>query len=45
MKNAYKKLVTIAILTACISLVGVGCNTSRGFGEDVEELGEEIQGD
>jgi predicted small secreted protein len=34
-------LLSLALLGA--SLVLSACNTSRGFGEDVEELGEEVQ--
>lgn len=31
-------LVTVALLVA-----GVGCNTARGFGKDMEKAGEKIQ--
>lgn len=34
-------LFAIGLLGASFALTG--CNTSRGFGEDVEELGEEVQ--
>lgn len=28
---------------AALSLATIGCNTSEGFGEDVEDAGEEVQ--
>lgn len=32
------------LLLAClVVLIGTGCNTTRGFGKDVEKAGEGIQ--
>lgn len=31
--------IALAVLTTALS----GCNTSKGFGEDVESLGDDIQ--
>jgi predicted small secreted protein len=43
MKSSPKVLaLLIATLAACL-LVAPGCQTSKGFGKDVENLGEKIQ--
>ncbi len=45
MKTITKRYIIAALLAVCISLIGAGCQTAKGFGEDVEDLGENIQGD
>lgn len=42
MKTVSKKLAALIALIACIGFLGA-CNTAEGFGEDLEEAGEEIQ--
>jgi predicted small secreted protein len=38
------KSTTLLILTAALfALAGSGCQTSKGFGKDVEKLGDKIQ--
>ena len=36
-----RKLIVLALAASLISLAG--CNTMRGFGKDVEQVGEKIQ--
>ena len=36
-----RKWIVLALAAALISLAG--CNTMRGFGKDVEQVGEKIQ--
>lgn len=36
------KLKSIAVLSACLLLIA-GCNTWRGFGQDVQKAGEKIE--
>lgn len=40
--NSPLKRVALLLFTV-IALVVSGCQTSKGFGEDVEDLGEKIQ--
>ncbi len=43
MKSNYRGF-TLAILAAAfVALATTGCQTSKGFGKDVEKLGEKIQ--
>jgi predicted small secreted protein len=44
MKTSLKKFLLLSLATGFIALVCVGCQTTKGFGEDVEDLGEKIQG-
>jgi predicted small secreted protein len=38
------KTTTLLLLTATvIAIATAGCNTSKGFGRDVEKLGDKIQ--
>jgi predicted small secreted protein len=37
-----KKLILLAILPLMFALVG--CNTMKGFGEDLQKAGEKIEG-
>lgn len=42
--NASLRLVSCVVLTAAfLALATTGCQTSKGFGKDVEKLGEKIQ--
>lgn len=42
--NSIKTKLALAAVVSCSLLVLSGCNTARGFGADVEELGRMIQG-
>lgn len=37
------KLVSILLTAALVALATAGCQTSKGFGKDVEKLGDKIQ--
>jgi predicted small secreted protein len=37
------KLVSLLLTAALVALATVGCQTSKGFGKDVEKLGDNIQ--
>lgn len=43
MKTSLKPLLLLFLAMSCIALAGTGCQTTKGFGEDVENLGESIQ--
>lgn len=44
MKKSMKRLLLLSLALGFMALAGAGCQTTKGFGEDVEDLGEEIQG-
>jgi predicted small secreted protein len=37
------KLIVLLITGSLLALATVGCQTSKGFGKDVEKLGDKIQ--
>ena len=37
------RIVILLIVAASLAIVGVGCNTAHGFGQDIQKAGEEIQ--
>jgi len=41
-ENALKNLILLAMLSLSFALVG--CNTMKGFGEDLQKAGEKIEG-
>jgi predicted small secreted protein len=43
MNSTTKRSVLLWLAVAVFSLVTMGCNTSRGFGKDVEKLGDKIE--
>jgi len=45
MKSVYNRIIIIILATAFLTLLSVGCSTTAGFGKDVEDLGEAIQGE
>jgi predicted small secreted protein len=45
MTTHIKRIVALLFVSAVLTLVTTGCNTTKGFGEDVERAGEKIQGD
>ncbi len=38
-----KKLLPVIFLSLAWALFGSGCNTTKGFGKDVEKAGDKIQ--
>ena len=38
-----QRLVVLFLVTTLLAMVGVGCRTAHGFGEDMQKAGEEIQ--
>jgi predicted small secreted protein len=38
-----KHIVVLLFVTALLAIVGTGCNTAHGFGQDMEKAGEKIQ--
>lgn len=44
MTTQIKRIVVLLFVTALLTLVSTGCNTTKGFGKDVESTGEAIQG-
>jgi predicted small secreted protein len=43
MSTFISRTVVLLFVAACLAIVGVGCNTAHGFGEDVQNAGEGIQ--
>jgi predicted small secreted protein len=37
------KLLSILLTASLVALAATGCQTSKGFGKDVEKLGDKIQ--
>jgi len=38
-----QRIVLLLLAATLLVALGVGCNTAKGFGKDVESAGEEIQ--
>ena len=43
MKTSLKLFLLSLLAMSFVALAGTGCQTAKGFGEDVENLGESIQ--
>jgi predicted small secreted protein len=43
MNSNYRRTLLIVITAALAVLASTGCQTSKGFGKDVEKLGDKIQ--
>lgn len=43
MNSTLKRLALVLLTLGAIALVTTGCQTSKGFGKDVEKLGNNIQ--
>jgi len=43
MNSKTKNLTLFLLCTAFLGLAAAGCQTSKGFGKDVEKLGDKIQ--
>lgn len=44
MKTLLKRFLVLSLATGLFALLSTGCQTTKGLGEDVEDLGEAIQG-
>jgi predicted small secreted protein len=38
-----KRIIVLLFITAFLTVVGGGCNTAHGFGQDMQDAGEGIQ--
>ena len=43
MKPSFQRLAISLLIAAFFALLTAGCQTSKGFGKDVEKLGDKIQ--
>jgi predicted small secreted protein len=43
MNTFIKRILVLLVASAFLAIVGVGCRTAHGFGEDVQKAGEGIQ--
>jgi predicted small secreted protein len=43
MNSPLKRLALLLLTASAIALATTGCQTSKGFGKDVEKLGDKIQ--
>ena len=43
MNSSLKRLALLLLAAAFLAIATVGCQTSKGFGKDVEKLGDKIQ--
>jgi len=43
MNTPLKRFVLLCLAVSVMALVGTGCQTTKGFGRDVEHVGEKIQ--
>jgi predicted small secreted protein len=43
MNSTSRRLALVLLTAAFLSLITTGCQTSKGFGKDVEKLGDNIQ--
>jgi len=43
MNSTLKQLALLLLTAALLALATTGCQTSKGFGKDVEKLGDKIQ--
>jgi predicted small secreted protein len=43
MTTLTKRIIVLLFVTALLTIVGMGCNTARGFGRDVSSTGDAIQ--
>ena len=43
MNPLFKRIVALLFLAVLVSLVGLGCHTASGFGQDMKDAGQGIQ--
>lgn len=44
MKTSLKSLTLLFLAMGLLAIASTGCQTTKGFGRDVEKVGENIQG-
>jgi predicted small secreted protein len=44
MNTSLKRFLLLFLTVGLFALVGAGCQTTKGFGRDVEHVGDKIQG-
>lgn len=44
MNSSLRRLALLLLTAAFFALAATGCQTTKGFGKDVEKLGDKIQG-
>ena len=43
MKSSFSTLVCALLIASFLAIASTGCQTTHGFGKDVEKLGDKIQ--
>jgi len=43
MRTKIKRIVILLVVSAFLAVVGAGCRTAHGFGEDMQNAGDSIQ--
>jgi predicted small secreted protein len=43
MITSIARIAALLLVTASLALLGLGCNTAHGFGQDMQNAGESIQ--
>ncbi len=43
MNSIHRRTLLVLLTAALLALATAGCQTSKGFGQDVEKLGDKIQ--
>ena len=43
MITSWNSMVVLACIAALLAIVGMGCHTAHGFGEDMQDAGQGIQ--
>ena len=43
MNQLFKRILVLLFLAALVSVVGLGCHTANGFGQDMKDAGQGIQ--
>lgn len=43
MSTSFRRVTLLLITAALLGLAATGCQTTKGFGKDVEKLGDNIQ--
>jgi predicted small secreted protein len=44
MNSSLKRFALLLLASAILALAATGCQTKKGFGQDVEKLGDKIKG-
>ncbi len=43
MKTSHKRLALLMLASGLVAILGTSCNTTRGFGRDVQKTGRQIE--